>query len=275
MKKTKSTTKININASNVGITIAAAVASSLVTAIVKSVKTSKKVTEKDKKIDALTKKVAWFEGVVAEYEKSDKDSDLFDDDCEASRETPAAEPEIVKVAERPSFDGTYEGTINTPEKTGDEEFDVLMNDALNILEKIEEDHYDISEKHNNFEDIAFSILNGIYIYKDELDEHKEDIEESVKKALKSFKTEDAYDYIPYASSSKAIRMHRDDMKQLCEKLLKYFEEKKEKENNAGNNEKESNNNISVSETGGETEESNSGNSEDDDTGSFINESEEE
>ena len=106
MKKTKSTTKININASNVGITIAAAVASSLVTAIVKSVKTSKKVTEKDKKIDALTKKVAWFEGVVAEYEKSDKDSDLFDDECEASRETPAAEPEIVKVAERPSFDGT-------------------------------------------------------------------------------------------------------------------------------------------------------------------------
>ena len=39
MKKTKSTTKININASNVGITIAAAVASSLVTAIVKSEKT--------------------------------------------------------------------------------------------------------------------------------------------------------------------------------------------------------------------------------------------
>ncbi len=268
MKKTKSTKKVTINKTNVGIALATAVASSLVTGIVKSVTISKKMTEKDKVIDGLTKKISWFEGIVNDYEKSNEDPDLYGE----TLATP--EPEIVKVAERPSFDGTYEGTINTPEKTGDTEFDALMDNALDILEKIEEDHYDISEKHNNFEDIAFSILNGIYIYKDELDSHKEDIEESVKKALKSFKTEDGYDYIPYASSSKAIRMHRDDMKQLCDDLLKYFNEKKEKENNAGNNEEKSNDNISVTETGGETEESNSGNSENDDTESFINDSEE-
>lgn len=266
MKKTKSTKKVTITKSTVGIAIASAVASSLLTSIVKSVATSKKVTEKNKMIDEMKEKISWFEEIISDYEKIDDVSDLYDE--EPSSETP--EPEIVKVAERPSFDGTYEGTINTPEKTGDDEFDALMNNALDILEKIEEDHYDISEKHNNFEDIAFSILNGIYIYKDDLDDHKEEIEESAKRALKSFKTEDGYDYIPYASSSKAIRMHRDEMKKLCDDLLTYFNKKKEKENNAGDNKEESNDNISVTEAGGETEESNSGDTENDNTGSFIN-----
>lgn len=149
---------------------------------------------------------------------------------EPKQESERVEVEVIKevpIVEKPSMEGIFEGTWKV-KPTGDEDFDDLMQKGVNLMNEIEECSFDLSEKQETFEDISFSILSGMYTYKDDMEEQKGELFSMAERAVAAYERElekfNEGTRIPYIVTSKAVRKHRDDLYKYCKDIISYKEE---------------------------------------------------
>lgn len=147
------------------------------------------------------------------------DMEETEDDDEEPRSS--EEPKVIKVLEHPDLQSLYDGSWEII-PTGDSDFDDICREGANLLDKIEEDLYIESEKDPTFEDVAYSLLNGIFFNKDDLEGKREEMLDIAKRAKELYDEEGQRE--KYLVASKVVRKHRGDMLEYIETVIQFLDD---------------------------------------------------